>query len=52
MRLSELSTGFLFAMVQSMYAFERHLFKEPDLLNDMEMHEFYITYMGGADVQR
>lgn len=52
MRLSELSKEFLFAMVQSMYAYEAKLVHEDRLLWDSEMVEFYITYMGGAYVQR
>lgn len=50
MKLSELNKDFLFSMVQAMYAFERNLVNEPELLEEWEMNEFYMAYMGKAKV--
>lgn len=45
MHLSTLNKEFLFAMVQSMYKYECSLINTYELLNDKEIHEFYMSYL-------
>lgn len=48
MKLSELSTGFLFQMVQGMYKFECSQTHTSELMTDKEMMDFYMAYMGAS----
>lgn len=45
--MKNLSTHYIFAMVQSMYKYEASLIEEPNLLNDDEIIDFFIAYSGG-----
>lgn len=43
---STLSKEFLLAMVTAMYRYEAHDVRDPALLTDAEMLDFYAAYMG------
>jgi hypothetical protein len=43
---STLSREFLLAMVGAMYRYEAHDVRDPALLTDAEMLDFYAAYMG------
>ena len=43
---SKLSREFLLAMVGAMYRYEAHDVRDPALLTDAEMLDFYAAYMG------
>ena len=43
---STLSKEFLLAMVSAMYRYEAHEVRDPDLLTDAEIEDFYTAYMG------
>ena len=45
-QLSHLAPQFLQGMVTAMYAYEARMPLDPNLLNDAEMRDFYMAYMG------
>jgi hypothetical protein len=45
--IATLSTSFIYAMVQAMYAEERSQINNPALLTEPELMDFYAAYMGG-----
>lgn len=50
MNLSQLHTGYLSQMVQTMYKYEIALVNIPDLLNDDEIMCFYDAYLCGGEL--
>jgi hypothetical protein len=44
--LDRLNTSHIFHMVQCMYRYERTLKNREELLNDDEVYDFYLMYMG------
>jgi hypothetical protein len=50
MKLSQLHTGYLLQMVQTMYKYETALVNMPDLLTDDEIMCFYDAYLCGGEL--
>lgn len=46
MKLDQLDTRFINAMARAMYDFEAGLHAMPDLLNDAEVLDFFMSYLG------